>query len=101
MSSTVLRCCCRRCAGGVFYSRPTDFLEAHRFEEGEYVLESEVSILASRDRHPSNDPEISVATFPDGSQILVETWPSGRSTAATRRDKWSTWGPPAELEDEA
>lgn len=39
-----------------------------------------------------------VATFPDGSQVLVEVWDDGTTTAATRPHRTALWSPPAHLE---
>jgi hypothetical protein len=44
-----------------------------------------------------------VATFDDGSQVLVESYADDdghvhKMTAAKRPDRWATWGPPRTLE---
>ena len=36
------------------------------------------------------------ATLHDGTQVLIEHWPDGSVTVATRENTWSTWGPPVE-----
>lgn len=33
----------------------------------------------------------------DGIHVLVESWPNGDVTIATRSDDWATWGPPVDL----
>jgi hypothetical protein len=48
-----LRCCCLRCAGGVTYTSPVDWLTEHQLSPGEIVLESEVRLAVRRDR-PTN-----------------------------------------------
>lgn len=91
MRTAALRCVCRRCAGGVTFLNVVDYLDAHRDAD---VLESEVE--ASMARHPSGIPTAGVATFPDGSQVLIS-----HGAAATRPNRWATWGPPVELEEDA
>jgi hypothetical protein len=94
---TAIRCCCARCAGSVTYARVGDYLEAHQLADGEYVLDGEVELLGSRDRHPSGG-RVQVATFSDGSQVMIAT-NGDVMTAATRGAPWETWGPPAELDE--
>lgn len=93
-----IRCCCRRCAGSVTFARVGDYLSAHQLDDGEYVLDGEVELLGSRSRHPSA-AHVHIATFSDGSGVLVETDADGTMTAATRGAPWETWSAPVELEE--
>lgn len=40
-------------------------------------------------------PHQVVATFPDGSQVLVTEWLSGEFDVARREHSGAVWGPPA------
>lgn len=40
-----------------------------------------------------------VVTRADGSQIMIEVFPTGSVSVAERADKWATWGPPIQAED--
>jgi hypothetical protein len=31
-----------------------------------------------------------------GQQLLIDLWPDGKVTVATRSASWETWGPPAQ-----
>jgi|GEM_PF-4198233 len=40
-----------------------------------------------------------VATLDDGSQILIDIFPEGTVSVATRPDKWATWSRRTDAED--
>lgn len=42
-----------------------------------------------------SDPATHVATFRDGSQVLVTIWPDGDMEVATRQHAGATWSAPA------
>lgn len=43
-----------------------------------------------------------VATFPDGSQMMINEWTDDQgvehANVARRHDQWAVWGPPVNLE---
>lgn len=41
------------------------------------------------------EPPVWVATFEDGSQVMVELWSDGTVKVAERPDSYSSWGPPS------
>lgn len=47
----------------------------------------------------SEPSKLRVATFPDGSQVLITDWPDGTTDVAKRRERWAVWGPPVRLEE--
>lgn len=41
-------------------------------------------------------PLTHVAEIPGIGQVMVDMWPDGKVTVATRSYSWDTWGPPAQ-----
>lgn len=44
-----------------------------------------------------DEPLTRVIDYPDGSQVLIDTWSDGTVTAAYRVDPSATWGRPVDL----
>lgn len=49
----MIRCCCRRCTGHVYWTNAAEFLEAHQLGPNEYVLDCEIRLLVDHGKGPS------------------------------------------------
>ena len=45
----------------------------------------------------TTQPTQHAGRLPDGTSLLIETWPDGTTEAKTKRDPWESWSPPIVL----